>query len=544
MLDLVIQNGRIADGSGNPWFFGSVGIKDGIIVEVGTVNSESRETIDAKRNIISPGFIDGHSHSDLLVLNRPMMDIKLQQGVTTEVVGNCGLAPAPFVPKYGALLKEYIQPVVGETQWEWPWHSVSDYIRELDRTGISENVSTYVAHGALRIAVMGFAGRPADKQELNMMKEMLNEGMKAGAIGLSIGLLYSPGRYASKEELAVLCQVLPKYNGILSTHIRGEGNNLIPSIKEVIWIAEKAGIPLHVSHLKAAGRLNWGKVLEAMELLEEASARGLDVTCDVYPYDAGSTSLTTLLPPWSPEGGIPACLDRIREPATRRRMIEELGEEQEEWDNLVVSTGWDNVVVSSLSCHKEWEGKSLEAISTEIGKSPAEAALDLLLEEGGMVSIIYYHMSNEDVEQVVKWDRSLVISDSLGCETGKPHPRSFGTFPRLFSKNVREDKSLSLEQAIRKVTSFPAQRFSLGKRGLIVPGYHADLTIFDEKKITDTATYHDPIQQPEGISHVIVNGILTIREKENLRQSGGKAIKAAAAKCLCQHHTKQEAAHG
>ncbi|MDN4523039.1 N-acyl-D-amino-acid deacylase family protein [Fictibacillus fluitans] len=544
MLDLVINNGRIADGSGNPWFFGSVGIKDGIIVEVGAVTSESRKTIDAKRNIVSPGFIDGHSHSDLLVLNHPMMDMKLQQGVTTEVVGNCGLAPAPIVPKYGTLLKEYIQPVVGETQWEWPWQSVAEYIRELDNTGISENVSTYVAHGAIRIAAMGFAGRPAGTQEISLMKEMLEEGMKAGAIGLSIGLLYSPGRYASKKELAELCKVLPKYNGILATHIRGEGNNLISSIKEVIWIAEKAGVPLQVSHLKAAGRRNWGDVMEAMHLLDEASARGLDVTCDVYPYDAGSTSLTTLLPPWSLEGGIPDCLDRIREPAARRKMIQELGEEQEEWDNLVVSTGWDNVVVSSLSRHKKWEGKSIEAISRESAKSPADTALDLLEEENGMVSIIYYHMSNEDVEQVVKWDRSLIISDSLGCETGKPHPRSFGTFPRLFSKYVREDKSLSLEQAIRKVTSFPAQRFSLGKRGLIVPGYHADLTIFDENRINDTATYQNPIQQPEGISHVIVNGILTIKDKENLRQTGGMAIKAAAARCLCGNHTKQEAAHG
>ncbi|MDN4076028.1 amidohydrolase family protein [Fictibacillus terranigra] len=211
---------------------------------------------------------------------------------------------------------------------------------------------------------------------------------------------------------------------------------------------------------------------------------------------------------------------------------------------MVVSTGWENVVVSSLARRKEWEGKSIEAISRETGQSPSDAALDLLLEEDGMVSIVYYHMSNKDVLQVVKWDRSLVISDSLGCETGKPHPRSYGTFPRLFSKYVREDKVLSLEQAIRKVTSFPAQRFSLGKRGLIVPGYHADLTIFNEKEIQDTATYQDPVHHPEGISHVIVNGMLTIKNKENLRQSGGNAIKAAATKCLCQRHMKQEAAHG
>ncbi|HEU5140166.1 MAG TPA: D-aminoacylase [Bacillales bacterium] len=524
MLDLVIKNGRIVDGTGNPWFFGSVGVKDGLITHVGSVDVESKEAVDAKGQIVSPGFIDGHSHSDLLVLKDPCFDIKLQQGVTTEVVGNCGLAPAPFVKKHGDLLKEYIEPVVGNTTWAWPWETVEEYIGFLAKSSLSENVSTYVAHGALRIAVMGFENRPATKKEMQAMKDLLEEGMKAGAIGLSIGLLYSPGRYASKEELADLCSVLPKYNGLLATHIRGEGNNLLPSVKEVIWIAEKSGVSLQVSHLKAAGKRNWGDVMKAIELIEDGRARGMDITCDVYPYDAGSTTLTTVLPPWSLEGGIPTCLERIRDFSTREKIKNELQEEQDDWDNLVVSTGWQSIIVSAVSKNQSYEGRSILDISNELGKHPIDTALDLLLEEDGNVSIVYYHMASSDVEQVIRWDKSLIISDSLGCETGKPHPRTFGTFPRLFAKYVKEKKILSLEQAVRKVTSFPAQRFSLGKRGLIVPGYHADLTVFDFERIADTASYQEPAQHPEGILDVIVNGVRTIDHKQNLCSSNGKAI--------------------
>lgn len=525
----------MVDGTGNPWFFGSVGIKDGIITYIGSVDADSKETIDAHGQIVAPGFIDGHCHSDIMVLNDPQNDIKLQQGVTTEVVGNCGLAPAPFLKKNGTLLKEYIEPIIGNSDWEWSWETIEEYMETLNKANISENVATYVAHGAIRIAVMGFENRPPTKEEMNEMKSMLDEGMKAGAIGLSIGLLYSPGRYSTKEDLAELCSVLPKYNGILSTHIRGEGNNLIPSIKEVIWIAEKSGISLHVSHLKAAGKRNWGGAIEAINIIEDARARGMDITCDVYPYDAGSTSLTTLLPPWALEGGVPSCLERIRNATLRAKIKNEVNEEQEDWDNLVVSTGWGNVVISSISKNKQFEGMSILEISQLTGREPIDAALDLLLEEEGNISIVYYHMCSADVEQVIKWDHSLIISDSLGCQTGKPHPRTFGSFPRLFSKYVREKKLLSLEQAVRKVTSFPVQRFKLGKRGLLVPGYKADITIFNHETILDLATYSQPVQYPNGIAYVFVNGVKTIEHKKNLRKTQGEMIKATNLLCNCKN---------
>lgn len=536
MLDLILRNGRIVDGTGNPWFAGDVGIRDGRIAAVGRLDQEAREVVDVRRQVIAPGFIDGHTHSDLMIFDYPQSEIKLSQGVTTEVVGNCGLAPAPLARERKELLQGYVQPVLGRTQWEWPWETVAQYMDALARSAVSENIATYVAHGALRIAVMGFDNRPADPRELERMKAILAEGLAAGAIGLSIGLLYAPGSYAAKEEIAELCSVLPRFGGLLSTHIRGEGNNLLPSVREVLWIAERAGVPLHVSHLKAAGKRNWGQVLAAMELIEDARARGLDVTCDVYPYDAGSTTLTTVLPPWVLEKGLDGALEAFRDPALRRRIKDELGREQETWDNLVCSTGWQSIVVSAVNseANRSLEGRSIADIAEQRGADPVDCMMDLLLEEEGRISIVYFHMSGDDVRQVVRYDKSLIASDSLTCDTGRPHPRLYGTFPRLFAKYVRDERVLTLEQAVRKVTSFPAQRFLLGRRGLIAPGYAADLTVFDPDAIQDRATYEQPRELPEGIDCVLVGGQMTLRHGRHTAARDGALIRASC----CGGHSR------
>ena len=511
-MDLVLQNGRLMDGTGNPWFFGDVGIKDGKIVEVGRVNQRGREKIDAGGQVVAPGFIDGHCHSDLMVLDDPRSEIKLQQGVTTEVVGNCGMTPAPFAPQNLDLLRTYVEPVLGNTGREWRWETVEQYFDALLEAEPSENVATYVGHGTLRIAVMGFEDRPASGEELDRMKRLLEEALQAGVIGLSLGLMYAPGNYTPREELAELCSVLTRYDGLLATHIRGEGNSLIPSIEEVIWIAERSGVPLQISHLKAAGGGNWGRVTRAMELIEEARSRVLDVTCDVYPYTAGSTSLTTLLPPWALEGGVSQTLERLGDPTSRKRIKAELRQEHDDWDNLVASTGWDSVYISSLSRGHDANlaGKNVLEVSESRGVDPEDCMMDLLLEQDGKVSIVFFHMAGSDVEQVIGWERSLIASDSLHDQAEKPHPRLYGTFPHVLARYVREKKLLSLEEAVRKMTSFPARRFNLGKRGLIAPGYAADLVVFDPQTILDTATYEDPKHFPEGISHVLVNGTKAI----------------------------------
>jgi N-acyl-D-amino-acid deacylase len=436
------------------------------------------------------------------------------------------MTPAPFAPKNLELLQSYVEPVLGRTQREWSWETLERYLCSLREAKPSENVATYVGHGTLRIAVMGFQDRPASTGELGLMKNLLEESLQAGAIGLSLGLMYAPGSYTAKEELAQLCSVLPLYDGLLAAHIRGEGNSLIASIREVIWIAERCGCPLQISHLKAAGRSNWGSVAEAMELVEEARSRGLDVTCDVYPYTAGSTSLTTLLPPWALEGGISRTLERLKEPASRQRIKEELGHEHEDWDNLMVSTGWESVYISSLSKDDstDLEGKNIYEISEARALRPADCVMDLLLEQDGKVSMVFFHMAEPDVEQVLRWDRSLIASDSLHDQARKPHPRLYGTFPHVLARYVREKKLLSLEEAIRKMTSFPARRFRLGRRGLIAPGYAADVVVFDPDEVSDESTYGDPKRFPKGISRVLVNGIQVILSGAHSDERAGVAI--------------------
>ncbi|MBP1993154.1 N-acyl-D-amino-acid deacylase family protein [Paenibacillus eucommiae] len=527
MLDLIVKNARIVDGTGNPWYKGDIGVRDGLITGLGYIDQTARAVVDAAGLVASPGFIDGHSHSDLLIMDQPLGQIKLLQGVTTEVVGNCGLAPAPYFQETADMLRQYVEPVIGDTGLVWNWNTVGQFMDALEKNVASENVATYVAHGALRIAAMGFANRPANQEELRRMKFLLEEGLKAGAIGLSIGLLYAPGSYTTKEEIAELCSVLPAYDGLLATHIRGEGSTLLTSISEVIWIAETSEVPLHVCHLKAAGRRNWGIMAEALTLIDQARARGMDVTCDVYPYNASSTMLTTLLPPWVLEGGIDALLQRIKDPAVRRQVRAELAEERKDWDNLLASTGWKAVVVSSVQteANRHLEGLHMEEIAEMRGQHPAECVMDLLLEEEGKVAMVYFLMSDEDVDQAVQYDYSLVISDSLGCTTGKPHPRLYGAFPRLFARYVRERKLLSLEQAVRKVTSFPVQRFKLGRRGRLDEGYRADIVLFDPERIQDMATYTDPCQYPEGIAHVFVNGVETIRQGAHTHACQGQLIR-------------------
>ena len=537
MLDVILRNGKIVDGTGNPWYYGDVGIRGGQIALVGSLEQDAATVIDVNGNVIAPGFIDGHCHSDLMLLNYPESEIKLAQGVTTEVIGNCGLAPAPFLEPYGDMLRQYVQPILGDTA-NWSWRTIDQYIETLSRRHPSGNVSTYVAHGALRIAVMGFDDRPPTGEERERMKTMLEEGMRAGAIGLSIGLLYAPGSYSTKEEIAELCSVLPKYGGLLAAHIRGEGNRLIESVKEVIWIAQKAGVPLHISHLKAAGRRNWGKASEAMALIAEARAQGWDVTCDVYPYNASSTMLTTLLPPWTLEGGIGRTLERLRDPSLRAKVKAELCEEREDWDNLVHSTGWENVVIASVrtEANRPLEGRHLAEIAAERGVHPADAAMDVLLEEEGQVSIVYFLMAEEEMRSILQWSESLIASDSLHCDVGKPHPRLYGTFPRVLAKYVREERALTLEQAVRKMTSFPAARFRLGRRGLIAPGYAADLVVFDPDEIRDHSTYQDPKRAPSGVTHVWVNGQLAMKNGSHAGARSGAFLPA----CRCVGHVGHE----
>lgn len=530
MFDLLLRGGKIVDGTGNPWYYGDVAVKDGRIAAIGRIDAaaEAAQVIDLhKRYAVSPGFIDGHCHSDLMILDHPRCEIKLRQGVTGEIVGNCGLAPSPADPASAAMLRQYLEPVLGRHEKAWPWPTIGRYLDAVDAARPSGNLRTFAAHGSIRAAVMGFDQRPAEPDELDRMKALLRISLQEGAIGMSLGLIYAPGRYADERELVELCRVLAEAGGLLSVHMRGEGAKLLPAVREMLDLAETTGVPLQISHLKAAGTANWGIAAQAIELIEQARSRGVDAACDVYPYTAGSTTLTTMLPPWALAGGVPAALERMRDPSLRRRMIADMRGAADDWDNLVAASGWHNVYIASVRTdrNRAAEGKHVQELSEQAGVGPEEYVLDLLLEESGDVSIVFFLMDENEVNQVIQWEGSIVASDSLHNQASKPHPRLFGCFPRLLARTVREQRLLTLEQAVRKITSFPAQRFRMSERGLLQPGFVADLAVFDPDTIADRATYDDPKRYPDGIPHVVVQGRLTVCDGRHTGAACGVAIR-------------------
>lgn len=527
-LDYLIKGGLIADGSGSPSWIGDVGIRDGKIVELsGNIGDNAGEIIDAAGRVVAPGFIDLHSHSDFRLLEEPAGEIKLRQGVTTEIFGNCGFSAAPLSEKYLPLLLAYSEPVMGQPKEKCGWQTYGGYLSRLSQNKLGHNAGGYVGNGALRIAVKGFEAGPLTASEMAEIKRLLRESLEAGALGLSLGLMYVPENYYDREELAEICSVVREYGAIVVAHIRGEGNSLGKSIEEVLYVAEKSGVPLHISHFKAAGKNNWGEKCDAaIGMIEGARSRGIDVTCDVYPYTAGSTTLTSLLPPWSMEGGIEKTLQRIGDPETRRRISDELYRETEDWDNLVYSTGWESVLVSSVNteANRRLVGRNILEIAQLRREHPVDAFLNLLAEEAGKVAIVIYHMSEDDVIKILKLGFSFVISDSLYSSGGLPHPRLYGTFPRLFARYVREKKILSMEEAVKKVTSMPAERLGLGSIGRLECGLNADIVMFDPDGINDRATYINPKQFPAGIEYVFVGGEMAVRSGELTGVRNGRLI--------------------
>lgn len=509
MLDVVIKNGMIIDGGGTPWYKGDVGIKGNKIVDVSpTIKKNTIKVVDVSGLAIAPGFIDVHSHDDIYILTNPEMEIKLKQGVTSVVVGNCGIAPVPANIKYLELLRQYACPVVGGYDLPWDWQTYEQYVNRCYGVGKNTNLAFLAAHGAIRIAVRGFREGEATQSELALMKDLVKEAMEMGALGLSTGLIYAPGCYADVHELIELACVVKKYGGIYVTHMRSEGPNLLNAVKETVEVGHKSGLPVHISHLKAIAPSNWKYIEEALDIIKCARRKGIDVTCDMYPYIAGSTMIGAFIPPWILEGGNQQAVLRLNDDIVRRKALEELKKPGSNWDNVALDIGWDNLVVASTysTKNKSLEGKNIQEISIEWETSPADVILDLFCEEKGQVLMVNFFMSEEIICKILREEFTIVGSDGLPISGGKPHPRLYGTFPRLLGKYVREENVLSIERAIQKITSFPATRFGLNGRGYIKPGMYADITIFDLQRIRDKATYFAPRKFPEGINHVFVNG--------------------------------------
>jgi N-acyl-D-amino-acid deacylase len=525
--DLVLRGALIMDGSGAPSFEADVGIAGGRIAAVtGLKDAKSFRLIDVSGLAVSPGFIDMHSHSDESLLVNPRAESKIRQGVTTEVLGNCGNSPAPLE---GELLGEVRDELKKEYDLDVSWLSVGEYYGRLETQGTAVNCLTLVGNGNLRACALGFEDRRSTPEQMRKMKSLLFASMKDGAWGLSSGLIYVPSIFSDAGELSELAGVLPPFGGIYATHMRSEGDRLLMAIEEAAEVGRKAGVFVEISHLKSSGRRNWGQASRALNLLGEFLGRGVRLGWDQYPYSASSTGLDKVLPLWALEGGSDAALLRLRNHETYRKILNEVeGHPQKDWSRVIIST------VPSRK-YSSWEGLSVKDASAAAGKEPSNLVLDLLREEGMKVGAIFLSMCDEDVETIMKSPLTAIGSDAAArapygaLGRGKPHPRSYGTFARVLGNYCRERKFFPIEEAVRRMTGLPASRLALEDRGLIREGYWADLVVFDPAGIRDTATYGNPHSYPEGIVHVLVNGKVTVEAGDHTGILAGKVLRKRAA---------------
>jgi N-acyl-D-aspartate/D-glutamate deacylase len=525
---VLIRDAEVLDGTGAPARRADVLVSGGVITAVeepGHLATEGRTVIDAGGTTLAPGFIDVHSHAD----NAPFLDepdtSKIMQGVTSEVVGNCGFSLAPRLSETAPALEALAARIFPTLPWNWS--TFAELLAATDARGYVTNYAPLVGHNALRAAVLGMSDAAPDDKQLAMMGDLLDEAMAAGAFGLSSGLIYPPGQFAQTRELVELAKRLPQSRPYV-THMRGEGSQLLASIAEAVAIGEGSGRRVHISHLKTAGRTNWGQMQAALDQLDQARDRGLDVRHDVYPYTASSTMLTAVLPPWFQEGGDPAVLRRLNDPVALDRLRDQLGRDGGTWENHIYGAGWDGVVVASSASH-QYEGLSLTQLAADRGTGPFEALVHVLLHEELKVSMILYSMREDDLTLAMQHKLAMIGSDGLPPGVGgKPHPRMYGTFPRVLARYSRELGTLALPDAVRRMTSLPAESFGLHDRGTIAAGMAADLVAFDPAEVRDLADYTEPTREPAGIAWVMVNGQVVVRGGRYLGPRAGRRLQPPA----------------
>jgi len=512
--DIVIRGGRVLDGAGNPWILADVAISNGRFARIGTVTGRGRAEIDARGKYVSPGWIDMMDQSGSVLLVNGLAENKLRQGVTTAIGGEGGT------------------PV--------PAGSVAEYFSTLERQGISINFGSYFSETQTRVPVLGTSARAPSAAELDRMRAIMDTAMRGGAMGMTTALIYPPSSYSTTEELVEIAKVAAKYGGVYASHIRGEGKEVVQSVRELIEIAERAGLPGEVFHLKVAHRPSWGVLMDSVRLLIDAArARGVDVAADMYVYTAGGTGLEATIPSWAFEGGPDSLKARLANPASRARLKRELATGSPGWWNIVeASGGWDAIVLANARNpgNAKYVGQRLSDIAKAQGKSPEDAAWDLVTEGQGRVMAIYHMMSEKDIETALRFpwisigsDAGAVAQIGAADATGLPHPRGFGNAVRVISKYVKERKVLTLEEAVRKMTSWPATRMRLADRGVIREGMKADITIFDLNALDDRATYERPMEFPTGIEWVIVNGVVTIDRGRHTGAKAGQVLRGPGA---------------
>jgi len=511
---LLIKNGTVVDGSGSPAVVADVAVDGDRIATVRHgLSGDAARTIDARGLMVAPGFIDIHSHSDLVYDKCPSAESKVRQGVTTEVVGMCSFSPAPVAPGRADLVRQWAGGIAGRLPLDW--QTFPEYLDHLRKLGPSVNIVQFVGHGALRLATVGADNRPATAEEQSAMERLLAEAMEAGAFGFSTGLVYAPSVYGSTDELIALARSMARQGGLYFSHIRGEAATLEQAVTEAIRIGEEAGVPVQISHVKASGRENWGKMDRVLRMIDAARARGGDVTGDVYPYPAGSTKMDNLLPGWMHDGGIAKLLERLADRTARQRAIEVCLVDGERWRTGSGAVGWDEIMIATCS-NQELAGLRLSELARRTGTAPADAMMDLVLAERAGVSMISFSQSEENVATVLGYAHSMIGSDSLslhagsGPHPGKPHPRSYGTFPRVLGVYCREKRLFTWETAVHKMTGMPATKLGFTRRGLVRENFAADLVVFDPATVKDPATFPDPHHYPTGIPYVVVNGQIVV----------------------------------
>ena len=524
-FDLIIKNGIIVDGSGAPPFKADIGIVNDTIVKIGNLSvKEAERVIDASNLIVAPGFIDIHNHSDEGIFLVPTADNYVMQGVTTLVIGNCGFSPAPITDENIDVMRVGLKKLL-EKFGTIPWRSFPEYMKALGELEKSVNIVTLIGHGTVRSAVLGAGSTQPSERDLKEMICLVRKAMEAGAFGLSTGLIYVPGLFAKTQELIEMAKAIAPFHGIYATHMRNEGVGLLDSIMETITIGISSGVSVEISHLKSTGIPAWGYIKTALSVVENYAERGYDISADAYPYAASSTGLDALLPPWVREGGILKLIERLRDSS----ILDEISKEFERRGIMEERyLEWNQIVIAYSEVHKELEGRSIEEIAQLWGIDPVKAIARIITEDDGATAIIIHSMSEDDVRRALAHPLVAIGSDGSVRRfgEGKPHPRNYGTFPRVISEYVRKHKLLSLPEAIRKMTSLPARKLRLWDRGLIRPGFKADITIFNYHSIKDTATYESPHNYPRGIEYVIVNGIIVVEEGRHTKAKAGRLLKS------------------
>ena len=527
--DILIKNGTIVDGSGNPTYLGSVGINADTIAAVGKLKATGTLEIDATGLLVSPGFINVLSWAteSLIEDGRSLSDI--MQGVTLEVFGE-GWSMGP----YDEDLKKELQSAQGDIKYEMDWNTLDEYLQSLTKRGISPNVASFIGATTVRINHIGYENRAPTDQELTSMKNMVKEAMEDGALGVGSSLIYAPAFYSSTEELIALCKVASEYNGLYISHMRSEGNRLLESVDELIRIADEANIRAEIYHLKMSGKENWSKYDEVVRKIDSSRAAGLKITTDMYTYVAGATGLDASMPPWVQEGGYEKWVDRLQDSEIRQRVLQEMTTPTDKWENLMYAAGTpDNLLLVGFENDslRHYTGKTLTEVAKIHGKSPEETAIDLVIADGSRVGTVYFLMSEENIKKQIALpymsfgsDASSQAPDGVFLNSSA-HPRTYGNFSRLLGKYVRDEQIISIEEAVRKLTSLPASNLKIKKRGSLSKGYFADLAIFNPETIQDHATFSEPHQLSTGMIHVFVNGEQVLKNGKHTGATPGRVVR-------------------